>query len=188
MKDMDDKTKKICCIWLNGPDRTGKNKLARMLTAALEDRGMPVECLDEETIVSQLGSHPSDKMENAGAPLLRAAFTAHLLTRNGVTVVVAAAIENPDVQRRIRDQLPHLVDVAIHSPVIPRLTEDQGPEPNIILNIGQENPGQEELDEILARLIKFLEISNLIPVGKKEDLTAEESALIQERLKSLGYL
>lgn len=193
---MVDKVENGCCIWLTGLKGSGKTTLAGMLEASLKIRNLPVERLDGETIQAHLGENNNGTSENMDAVLLRTAFVAGLLARNNVVVIVPVTAFRQGVRNEIRSRVHHYVEVLLNAPLeIRRQRKPQGPDqtdethfepptrPDIVLDTHQEKP-----EESLARILKYMEISGHIPPPPPQDLTAEESALLEARLRALGYL
>ena len=112
-----EKTSEGCCIWLTGLSASGKTTLARLLEQALLSRGCKVEVLDGDVIRTNLckglGFSRADRETN----LLRIAFVASLLARNGVVVIVAAITPYQSVRTEVRSTIGELVEVFINCPL-----------------------------------------------------------------------
>jgi adenylylsulfate kinase len=76
-------------IWLTGIPGSGKTTTARGLHKQLRDKGLRVEILDgdgiRENLSPELGFSRQDRELNAK----RVAYISHLLSRNGITTIVA---------------------------------------------------------------------------------------------------
>ncbi len=86
-------------IWLTGLSGAGKSTIARGLEAALAERGRNVEVLDGDEVRQHLSKGLGFSKEDRDTNIRRIAYVAHLLTRNGATVIAAAI----SPYREIRD-------------------------------------------------------------------------------------
>jgi adenylylsulfate kinase-like enzyme len=79
-------------IWFTGLSGAGKSTLAEALEPILRSRGHKVEILDGDAVrtnlIKGLGFSKLDRDTN----ILRIGFVAHLLSRNGVAVIVEPAM------------------------------------------------------------------------------------------------
>lgn len=87
-------------IWFMGVPGTGKSTLAEALHLSLPD--LMVEVIDGDAfrkrVSPELGFSPADRMIN----MRRIGYVAHLLSRNGVAVIVAAISPYETIRREIR--------------------------------------------------------------------------------------
>lgn len=110
-------------VWLTGLSGAGKTTIAKALEKELRARRNKVEVLDgdvmREKIGKELGFSKGDRDEN----ILRIGFVAHLLTRNGVLVVVAAISPYRDVRTEVRQLIEgdgrpgHFFEVYVDCPL-----------------------------------------------------------------------
>jgi adenylyl-sulfate kinase len=104
-------------IWLTGLPSAGKTTLGRNIAQRLQSNGELVELLDGDSIRARLGRDlgfsRSDREEN----LRRISFLAELLTRNGITVVVAAISPYRQLRAEIRSALPPFLEVFVNAPL-----------------------------------------------------------------------
>jgi adenylylsulfate kinase len=102
-------------IWLTGLPSAGKTTIGSQVTEQLRAAGLNVEFLDGDVIrkrlFSELGYTKHDRDEN----VLRLAFLAHLLSRNGVIVVVAAIAPYRAIRQRIRESSTNFVEVYVNA-------------------------------------------------------------------------
>jgi len=86
-------------IWLTGLPASGKTTLAEGLARPLREHGHAVQILDSDQMRSVLTPDPTYTIEERDWFYQTVAFIAHLLTQNGVTVLIAATAN----RRRFRD-------------------------------------------------------------------------------------
>ncbi|OXM86743.1 adenylyl-sulfate kinase [Paenibacillus rigui] len=104
-------------IWLTGLPSSGKTTTALALTAALQDRGVKVECLDGDElrreVGRELGFSKEDRLEN----IRRAVYISKLLNRNGVTTILSMIAPYLEMRDYARAQLESYVEVYVHCPL-----------------------------------------------------------------------
>ncbi|MCM8774795.1 MAG: adenylyl-sulfate kinase [Candidatus Omnitrophica bacterium] len=93
-------------IWLTGLTGAGKSTIAYALKRRLVSLGATVELLDGNVIRTNLSEGLGFSKEDRFKNIRRIGFVCHLLTRNGVIAIVAAA----SPYREARDQIRHLID------------------------------------------------------------------------------
>ena len=76
-------------IWLTGLSGAGKSTVARLLERELRARGRPVEVLDGDVVRRVLCADLGFSREDRETNVRRVAYVADLLSRNGVTAIVA---------------------------------------------------------------------------------------------------
>ena len=171
------------------------------------ERGLRVEVLDDDLVRSKLSLDLDFSPQYLGVHLQRVSFVADLLARNGVAVIVAATVPYRSIQNEIRKQTTNLVEVFLDAPLEVCIQRDtkglyarartgeikhfpgiddpfEAPgQPDITVSTHKELP-----QDSLARIIKTLELLKRIPGPSRQTLTPEESKIIENRLKDLGYL
>jgi adenylylsulfate kinase len=104
-------------IWFTGLSGSGKSTIARALEAELRDQGYGLEVLDGDIVRTNLtkglGFSRADRDEN----IRRIGFVAHLLTRNGVIVLVSAISPYREVRDELRDRIDDFVEVFVDAPL-----------------------------------------------------------------------
>lgn len=104
-------------IWLTGLPSSGKTTTAVALTAALQERGVMVECLDGDELRRQvgreLGFSKEDRMEN----IRRAVYISKLLNRNGITTILSMIAPYREMRDYARAELKPYVEVYVHCPL-----------------------------------------------------------------------
>jgi adenylylsulfate kinase len=105
-------------VWLTGLPSSGKSTIARALEKRLLDDGRAVEVLDGDVVrthlTKDLGFSREDRREN----VLRIAYVANLLSRNGVVVicpVIAPYRSDRDDARALHEG--RFVEVYVSTPV-----------------------------------------------------------------------
>lgn len=89
-------------MWFTGLPCSGKSTLAQGVAHHLRAQGRPVEVLDGDEVrlrlTKGLGFSKDDRDEN----IRRIGYVANLLSRNGVTVIVAAISPYREVRNEVR--------------------------------------------------------------------------------------
>ena len=171
-------------VWFTGIAASGKTTVAGRVERALGEMGLRVENLDSDEIRANispnLGYTPEARDENTK----RLAFVAHLLSRNGVAVLVAA-VSN---QRRFRDRARAMVDDFVEVWVKCPLEVCQQRDPKGLyaraargevsdiagMHLPYEEPTQPELiletdresvNESVAKVLDYLHNAGLVPAA-----------------------
>ncbi|PZO33952.1 MAG: adenylyl-sulfate kinase [Leptolyngbya sp.] len=104
-------------IWLTGLSGSGKSTIASALEAKLRQRGCQLEVLDGDIVRTNLtkglGFSKADRDEN----IRRIGFVSHLLTRNGVMVLVSAISPYREARDTVRDRIGDFVEVFVDAPL-----------------------------------------------------------------------
>ncbi|WP_261226253.1 adenylyl-sulfate kinase [Ancylothrix sp. D3o] len=104
-------------VWFTGLSGAGKTTISRAVEQKLRERGYMVEILDgdivRENLTKGLGFSKEDRDEN----IRRIGFVAHLLTRNGVIVLVSAISPYREMRREVRGRIANFVEVFVNAPL-----------------------------------------------------------------------
>lgn len=195
-------------IWFTGLSGSGKSTLAKMLEKSLLSRGYRVEVLDGDVVRTNLSRGLGFSAEDREINILRIAFVAHLLSRNGTIVITAAISPYRKTRKQARGIIGDFLEVYCDASVedcekrdvkglyakartgeIKNFTGIDDPyEP-------PENPevfchtGSESKEQSLGRILHTLELMNWIAPETLDGVyAADEEEKIRDRLKQLGYL
>ena len=105
-------------IWLTGLSGAGKSTIALALAEVLQKRGVQrLELLDgdivRQNLTKGLGFSKEDRNEN----IRRIGFVAHLLTRNGVIVIVSAISPYREIRQEVSDRIRDFMEVYVNAPL-----------------------------------------------------------------------
>ncbi len=196
------------CVWFTGLSASGKTTLSSLLEEELLERGLPVETLDGSEIRERLSGDLGFSRKDRETHLRRMSFVTRLLVRNGVVVLVAAAISPfQNIRDEARAEINDYVEVYLDCPLeVCRERDSKGlyrqalsgeiqhlPGVNVLYEIPEKpelviQTHQQKPEDSLARILRALEILGRIPPLPSEDYTGEESEAIRKRLTDLGYI
>ncbi|MGK7922321.1 MAG: adenylyl-sulfate kinase [Trichodesmium sp.] len=104
-------------VWFTGLSCAGKTTLSFAVAEDLRSLGYSVEVLDStfvrQDIGKNLGFSKADRDEN----IRRIGFLSHLLTRNGVIVLVSAISPYIQVRSEVRKRIGNFIEVYVNSPL-----------------------------------------------------------------------
>jgi adenylylsulfate kinase len=104
-------------VWLTGLPCSGKSTLAERLSAELRDRGLRHEVLDGDRVRQHLSQELGYSRRDRDLNVLRVAFVAELLARNGVPVIVAVVSPFEAARAEVRRRIPGYFEVHVHCPL-----------------------------------------------------------------------
>lgn len=196
-------------VWFTGLSGAGKSTVANLLADRLRGMGRRVELLDGDEVRKNLSSGLGFSKADRDANIRRIAYVAKLLSRNGVIAITAAISPYREIRDEARQEIGNFVEVFVDCPLevceqrdvkglyrrartgeIQQFTGISDPyespvSPEVTLHTDRESP-TESVEQILSTLAGLGYLS-AEPVGAGA-YTAEEEALVEERLKNLGYL
>ena len=89
-------------VWLTGLPAAGKTAIASLAAERPRGRGLRAEVLDGDWVRSTINTDVGFSREDRRRHLLRVAWVARLLARNGVAVFAAFVSPYRDVRREVR--------------------------------------------------------------------------------------
>jgi adenylyl-sulfate kinase len=197
-------------LWFTGLSGAGKSTIANLVAQRLKGMGARVELLDGDEIRTNLSSGLGFSRPDRDANIQRIAYVAKLLSRNGVVAITAAISPYRETRNHARMSIRDFVEVFADCPLevceqrdvkglyrkarageIVQFTGVSDPyepplQPEVHLRTNLESPEQ-DVEIVLDKLAGL----GYIPTqenGSSETYTQEEELLVEERLKSLGYL
>ncbi len=196
-------------IWFTGLSGAGKSTLANLLAERLRIMGRRVELLDGDEVRTNLSQGLGFSKADRDANIQRIAYVAKLLSRNGVVAITAAISPYSETRDRARREIRNFVEVFVDCPLevceerdvkglykkarsgeIAQFTGISDPyEPplhaEVTVHTDREN-SQQDVEIIISKLGELGYLPYEFAAGGV--YTPEEEALVEERLKSLGYL
>jgi adenylyl-sulfate kinase len=100
-------------IWFTGLSGAGKSTLANALEAELRSQDRRVEVLDGDVVRENLSKGLGFSKEDRDTNIRRIGFVAHLLTRNGVTVIVSAISPYREVRDEVRATIGRFIEIHV---------------------------------------------------------------------------
>jgi adenylylsulfate kinase len=104
-------------VWFTGLSGAGKTTIRMVVEQELRAQGYKVEVLDgdivRQNLTKGLGFSKEDRDEN----IRRIGFVAHLLSRNGVIVLVSAISPYRQIRDEVRRQIGDFVEVYVNAPL-----------------------------------------------------------------------
>lgn len=104
-------------VWFTGLSGAGKTTIRMEVEQILRTQGCKVEVLDgdivRQNLTKGLGFSKADRDEN----IRRIGFVSHLLTRNGVIVLVSAISPYREIRDEVRNRIGEFVEVFVNAPL-----------------------------------------------------------------------
>ncbi len=104
-------------VWFTGLSGAGKTTISQGVEKELRSRGYQLEVLDgdivRQNLTKGLGFSKEDRDEN----IRRIGFVSHLLTRNGVIVLVSAIAPYREIREEVRHRIEDFVQVYVNAPL-----------------------------------------------------------------------
>lgn len=195
-------------IWCTGLSGAGKTTISNSLIEQLKERNLRIEVLDGDIIRQNLSKGLGFSKEDRDINILRIAFVAQLLSRNGVIVIVAAISPYRKIRRQARKMIGDFFEVYCDAPLEACEARDvkglyaRARRGEIKNFTGIDDPyevpedaevvahtSEETVEKSVDRIIRTLEMLKWIPTVehaiKYDELEEKE---IFDRLKMLGYL
>jgi adenylylsulfate kinase len=104
-------------VWLTGLSGAGKSTIAEALVPELRAAGKRVEVLDGDVVRTHLSKGLGFSREDRDTNIARIAYVAHLLSRNGVVVIVSAISPYKATREAARSIIGDFVEVHVATPL-----------------------------------------------------------------------
>ncbi|MBU6230069.1 MAG: adenylyl-sulfate kinase [Cyanobacteria bacterium REEB459] len=104
-------------VWFTGLSGSGKSTIARALEDQLRAWGYGLEVLDGDVVRTNLTKGLGFSREDRDENIRRIGFVSHLLTRNGVIVLVSAISPYREVRDEVRDRIDDFIEVYVDAPL-----------------------------------------------------------------------
>src|SRR3989304_6408258 len=104
-------------VWFTGLPCSGKSTVADALAEELRGKGLKAEKLDADVIRKHLWKELGYSKEDRDENIRRAAYLAHLLTRNGVAVLASFISPYRELRECARKQIGDFVEIYVKCPV-----------------------------------------------------------------------
>ena len=104
-------------IWFTGLSGSGKTTISQALETKLRAAGVKLEVLDGDIVRTNLTKGLGFSKEDRDENVRRIGFVSHLLTRNGVIVLVSAISPYRDVREQVRQRVGDFIEVYANASV-----------------------------------------------------------------------
>jgi adenylylsulfate kinase len=104
-------------VWFTGLSGAGKSTIAQALADKLKSEGYSLEILDGDIVRTNLTKGLGFSREDRDENIRRIGFVSHLLTRNGVIVLVSAISPYREVREEVRDRIGDFLEVYVSAPL-----------------------------------------------------------------------
>ncbi|MBU7583171.1 MAG: adenylyl-sulfate kinase [Nostoc sp. TH1S01] len=110
-------------VWLTGLSGAGKTTICQALEKRLREDGYKLEVLDGDVVRTNLTKGLTFSKEDRDENIRRIGFVSHLLTRNGVIVLVSAISPYRSVRDEVRNKIGDFIEVYVNAPL--KVCEDR---------------------------------------------------------------
>jgi len=104
-------------VWFTGLSGAGKTTISRAVYEKLQSQGQRIEILDGDIVRTNLTKGLGFSKEDRDENIRRIGFVSHLLTRNGVIVLVSAISPYREVREEVRKRIGDFVEVFVNAPL-----------------------------------------------------------------------
>lgn len=104
-------------IWLTGLSGAGKTTITQALEKKLRDSGYRLEVLDGDVVRTNLTKGLGFSKEDRDTNIRRIGFVSHLLTRNGVIVLVSAISPYRTIREEVKQTIGDFLEVFVNAPL-----------------------------------------------------------------------
>lgn len=104
-------------IWLTGLSGAGKTTITEALEKKLRDSGCRLEVLDGDVVRTNLTKGLGFSKEDRDTNIRRIGFVSHLLTRNGVIVLVSAISPYRAIREEVKQTIGDFLEIFVNAPL-----------------------------------------------------------------------
>ncbi|MBD3169934.1 MAG: adenylyl-sulfate kinase [candidate division Zixibacteria bacterium] len=105
-------------LWFTGLSGAGKTTVSQMVAKMIREKyNRNVEILDGDVVRTNLSKGLGFSKEDRDTNILRIAFVASLLTRNGVATITAAISPYRNIRSRAREMIGNFVEIYVDCPL-----------------------------------------------------------------------
>lgn len=104
-------------IWFTGLSGAGKTTISEQVEIKLREKGYKLEVLDGDIVRTNLTKGLGFSKEDRDENVRRIGFVSHLLTRNGVIVIVSAISPYRAIREEVREKIGNFVEVFVNAPL-----------------------------------------------------------------------
>lgn len=104
-------------VWFTGLSGSGKSTIAQALTQKLRESNCKLELLDGDIVRTNLTKGLGFSQEDRNTNIRRIGFVSHLLTRNGVIVLVSAISPYREIRDEVREKIGDFFEVYVSAPL-----------------------------------------------------------------------
>lgn len=104
-------------IWFTGLSGAGKSTITEALAEELRSRNCKLEVLDGDIVRTNLTKGLGFSKEDRDENIRRIGFVSHLLTRNGVIVLVSAISPYRAIREEVRERVGDFMEVYVSAPL-----------------------------------------------------------------------
>ncbi len=104
-------------IWLTGLSGAGKTTITEALEKKLRESGYRLEVLDGDVVRTNLTKGLGFSKEDRDTNIRRIGFVSHLLTRNGVIVLVSAISPYRAIREEVKQTIGDFLEIFVNAPL-----------------------------------------------------------------------
>ena len=104
-------------LWFTGLSGAGKTTISQFIEKQLLAQGYKVEVLDGDLVRQYLSKGLGFSKEDRDENIRRIGFVAHLLTRNGVIVIVSAISPYRKTREEMRHLIGDFIEIYVNAPL-----------------------------------------------------------------------
>lgn len=172
-------------LWFTGVTLHNMKEIARLIETRLLEVGANVELLDAESMKEKLFNNFSGEQVDSDAAARFAAFTAQLLSRNGVISIVACHAPAREIMDQARQEVDDFIEVYLKSQKESSFEGKFEAPHKAEVEINIDVAG---IEEACNQVLKTLEVLDLVPSLTGGEYSENEEEEVKRRLQDLGYI